>query len=125
MVVAGLAPTPPGGQPGATGAKTGNHKLRTGVLIGGAAAILLAAGVGIGHAAWGGNGLQPLGLLVGQLVPDPHPLEHRLGQRSGSGSSNSGNPFGNSPFSGGSSGDSGEHRARATRARRTRRDRAT
>jgi S1-C subfamily serine protease len=98
------SPTPPGGQPGATGAKTGNHKLRTGVLIGGAAALLIAAGVGIGHAAWGGNGGSNLSAFSsGNSFQAPT----HSGNGSGNGGSSNANPFGNSPFSGGSSGGSG------------------
>ena len=105
VVVAGLADAP-AGQPGATGAKTGNHKVRNGVLIGGAAAVLLAAGIGIGHAAWGGNGDSNLSAFSsGNALQTPSPLEHRLGQRRHGSTSSS--PFGNSPFSGGSSASSG------------------
>ncbi len=91
------------GSPARRVAKTGNHKLRTGVLIGGAAALLLAAGVGIGHAAWGGNGDSNLSAFSsGNSFQAPHPLEHAA-----TAAAPTTNPFGNSPFSGGSSGGSG------------------
>ena len=95
------SPTPPGGQPGVTGAKTGNHKVRNGVLIGGAAALLLAAGVGIGHAAWGGNGDSNLSAFSSGNSFQP-PTHSSTG--SGNGGSSSENPFG---FGGSSSGNSG------------------
>ncbi len=97
---------PPAGQAGAAGAKTGSHKVRTGVLIGGAAAVLLAAGIGIGHAAWSNNNSNLSALSSGNSFQVPN--HTGSGHGSGSGNSNSGNPFGNVPgFNGGSSGGSG------------------
>ncbi len=94
-------PTPPAGQASVVGAKSPNHKLRTGVLIGGAAAVLLAAGIGIGHAAWSGN-TNLSALQSGNTFHAPT----RSG--TGSGGTGSGNPFGNFPgFNGGSSNGSG------------------
>ncbi len=100
------SPTPPAAQAGVAGAKTGSHKVRTGVLIGGAAAVLLAAGIGIGHAAWSGNDSNLSALSSGNSFQVPN--HTGSGSGSGSGNSNSGNPFGNFPgFNGGSSGSSG------------------
>jgi S1-C subfamily serine protease len=80
----------------------GTHRLRNGLLAGTASVAILAAGVGIGHAAWNkGSNTQALAPSSGST---------RLPSGSGSGS---GNPFGNgSPFGGGfgnsgGSGDSG------------------
>jgi S1-C subfamily serine protease len=104
------SPTPPAAQAGVAGAKTGSHKVRTGVLIGGAAAVLLAAGIGIGHAAWGGNDSNLSALSSGNSfqVPNHTGSGHSNSGHSNSGNSNSGNPFGNFPgFNGGSSGSSG------------------
>jgi S1-C subfamily serine protease len=99
------SPTPPAAQAGVAGAKTGSHKVRTGVLIGGAAAVLLAAGIGIGHAAWSGNDSNLSALSSGNSFQVPN---HTGSGHSNSGNSNSGNPFGNFPgFNGGSSGSSG------------------
>jgi S1-C subfamily serine protease len=47
---AGWAPPPPPNPP-----QTGGHRRRVGALIGGAAVVALAAGVGIGHVAWSSN----------------------------------------------------------------------
>jgi S1-C subfamily serine protease len=99
------APGAPG-VPGVPGAKTGNHKVRTGVLIGGAAAVLLAAGIGIGHAAWSGDNSNLSALSSGNSFQVPS--HTGSGSGSGSGNANSGSPFGNFPgFSGGASGGSG------------------
>ncbi len=97
---------PPAGQPGVAGTKSGSHKVRTGVLIGGAAAVLLAAGIGIGHAAWSGSDNNLSALSSGNSF---HVPSHTgSGNGSGSGNSNSNSPFGNIPgFNGGSSGSSG------------------
>jgi S1-C subfamily serine protease len=89
--------------PSVQGAAGGGHthNLRNGLLAGTAAVAILAAGVGIGHAAWTkGNNTQALAPSSGST---------RLPSGSGSGSG-SGNPFGNgSPFGGGfgNSGGSG------------------
>jgi S1-C subfamily serine protease len=103
------APQP--GQAGTPGTKAGSHKVRTGVLIGGAAAVLLAAGIGIGHAAWSGNDTNLSALSSGNSfqVPSHSGSGNGSGNGSGSGNANSGNnPFGNFPgFNGGSSGSSG------------------
>ncbi len=95
-------PAPPA--PASTGAS--NHHVRNGVLAGIAAFALLAAGVGIGHAAWTNN--------TSNLSAAPSSGSTRLpsgsgSSGSGSGSSgSSGSPFGNgSPFGGGFSGGSG------------------
>jgi S1-C subfamily serine protease len=80
----------------------GAHHLRNGLLAGTAAVAILAAGVGIGHAAWTkGNNTQAFAPSSGST---------RIPSGSGSGGSSSGNPFGNgSPFGGGfgNSGTSG------------------
>ena len=78
--------------------------MRNGVLAGVAAFALLAAGVGIGHAAWTNGSPNLSAASSGNTTPS------RSGS-SGSGSGNSGSsgsPFGNgSPFGGGFSGNSG------------------
>ena len=86
-------PAPPA--PAASGT-TGNHHVRNGLLAGAAAVAVLAAGVGIGHAAWT-NGSNPQAL-------SPTSNSTHAPSRSGTG-----NGFGNgSPFGGfGNSGNSG------------------
>src|ERR1700683_1193046 len=76
---------------------SGTHKVRNGLLVGGAALAVLAAGIGIGHGAWN-NGTSNLSASNvagnGQLAP-----------RSGSGASGNGSggfPFGGRGFSGNS-----------------------
>jgi S1-C subfamily serine protease len=81
--------------------------VRTGVLIGGAAAILLAAGIGIGHAAWSNNDSNLSAISSGNAFTPSHSSTGSGSGGSSSGGSSSGSPFGNSPFSGGSSGNSG------------------
>ncbi|HWF14713.1 MAG TPA: trypsin-like peptidase domain-containing protein [Acidimicrobiales bacterium] len=49
-------PTPPTA-PGGSGGHRDNRRLRNGLLVGGAALVVLAGGIGIGHAAWT-NGTQ-------------------------------------------------------------------
>jgi S1-C subfamily serine protease len=98
-----FAPLP--GQTGMAGAKTGNHKVRTGVLIGGAAAVLLAAGIGIGHAAWSNNNSNLSALSSGNSFQIPN--HTGSGNGSGSGHANSGNPFGTFPGFNGGGGSSG------------------
>jgi S1-C subfamily serine protease len=95
------APPAPGAPAGAS-----NHHVRNGVLAGIAAFAVLAAGVGIGHAAWTNN--------TSNLSAGPSSGSARLPSGSGSSGSGSGNsgssgsPFGNgSPFGGGFSGGSG------------------
>ncbi len=95
------APPAPGASAGAS-----NHHVRNGVLAGIAAFAVLAAGVGIGHAAWTSN--------TSNLSASPSTGSTRLPSGSGSSGSGSGNsgssgsPFGNgSPFGGGFSGGSG------------------
>ena len=85
-------PAPPAPAPSGT---TGNHHLRNGLLAGAAALAVLAAGVGIGHAAWtNGTNTQAL---------SPTSNSAHAPSRSGSG-----NGFGNgSPFGGGSGGFGG------------------
>jgi S1-C subfamily serine protease len=105
-------PTDPGAPmwpapPAAGGASTGGsgHHVRNGVLAGVAAFALLAAGVGIGHAAFTSGS--------SNLSSAPSSGTTRLPSgsgSSGSGSGNSGsssNPFGNGSFGGGFSGNSG------------------
>ena len=108
----GSAPGDTGGwsTPPAPPTASGSHKVRNGLLVGGAALAVLAAGIGIGHGAWN-NGTSNLSASnvagSGQLTP-----------RSGSGASGNGSdgfPFGGRGFSGnsgnssnsGSSGSSG------------------
>jgi S1-C subfamily serine protease len=101
-------PTDPGAPmmwpaPPATGAPAGGsgHHVRNGVLAGVAAFALLAAGVGIGHAAWTNNGSS-------SLSATPSGLGSSGSSRSGSGNSgSSSSPFGNGSFGGGSFGNSG------------------
>jgi S1-C subfamily serine protease len=95
------APPAPGASAGAS-----THHVRNGVLAGIAAFAVLAAGVGIGHAAWTNN--------TSNLSAGPSSGSTRLPSGSGSSGSGSGNsgssgsPFGNgSPFGGGFSGGSG------------------
>ena len=95
------APPAPGASAGAS-----THHVRNGVLAGIAAFAVLAAGVGIGHAAWTNN--------TSNLSASPSTGSTRLPSGSGSSGSGSGNsgssgsPFGNgSPFGGGFSGGSG------------------
>jgi S1-C subfamily serine protease len=78
----GAAPSPAGR----------GHKVRNAVLAGGAAVAVLAAGVGIGHAAWN-NG-----------TPNPSAAPATGSSPSGPGSSGNGNPF---PGFFGNSGNSG------------------
>jgi S1-C subfamily serine protease len=96
-------PAPPAPAASAGGS---NHHVRNGVLAGIAAFAVLAAGVGIGHAAWTNN--------TSNLSAASSSGSTRLPSGSGSSGSGSGNsgssgsPFGNgSPFGGGFSGGSG------------------
>jgi S1-C subfamily serine protease len=100
-------PAPPTAQGAPTGAKSGSHKVRTGVLIGGAAAILLAAGIGIGPPAGSNNDSNLSAISSGNAFTPSHSSTGSGSGGSSSGGSSSGSPFGNSPFSGGSSGNSG------------------
>ena len=106
-------PTDPGAPmwpaPPAAGTSAGGsgHHVRNGVLAGVAAFALLAAGVGIGHAAWTNNGSSSL-----SAAPSGNSSSgsgSSGGSRFGSGNSgSSSSPFGNgSPFGGGFSGGSG------------------
>ncbi len=99
-------PAPPSA--GASG--TTNHRTRNGLLAGAAALVVLAAGVGIGHAAWNNDSVN--------LSASPPSGSGRIpsGTPGGGSQSPSGNSFGNgngfgsgngSPFGGGGSGDSG------------------
>ncbi|MBV8461781.1 MAG: trypsin-like peptidase domain-containing protein, partial [Acidimicrobiales bacterium] len=91
-------PAPPA--PGA-GATDNTHAMRNGLLAGIAGVAILAAGVGLGHAAWnnGSNGNNTQAFA-------PSSGSSRL--PSGSGGSGSGSPFGDgSPFGGGGFGDFG------------------
>ena len=77
-----------------------NHKVRNGLLVGGAALAVLAAGVGIGHAAWSSSN------------PSAAPASNGFRPHVGTGNGNSGEfPFfggqGDSGNTGGNSGSSG------------------
>ena len=95
-------PAPPAPPVQGTSASGNTHALRNGLLAGLAAVAVLAAGVGIGHAAWtNGTNTQAFAPSSGST---------RLPSGSGSGGSGSGGQFGNgSPFGGGfgNSGNSG------------------
>jgi S1-C subfamily serine protease len=88
-------PSPPA--PGASGTNR-DHKLRNSLLVGGAALAVLAAGVGIGHAAWSSSN------------PSTAPAGNSFQPRTGNGDQG-GFPFfggqGNSGNTGGNSGSSG------------------
>ncbi len=100
--------TPAWGMPAADGSPKSaeDHRLRNGLLAGAAAVAVLAAGIGIGHAAWnnGGSSTQTFAPASGS-------------GNSNGGSSNGGNSFGNggngsgsgngSPFGGGIFGGQG------------------
>ncbi|MGO8826436.1 MAG: S1C family serine protease [Acidimicrobiales bacterium] len=103
-------PTNPGAPmwpaPPAPGASAGgsSHHVRNGVLAGIAAFAVLAAGVGIGHAAWNNNtsNLSATGSSGSTRLPSGS------GSSGGGNSGSSGSPFGNgAPFGGGFSGSSG------------------
>ena len=79
--------------PGGSGGKR-DHTLRNALIVGGAAFAVLAAGVGIGHAAWSSN----------SAAPSSNTFQPRI--HSGNGSGNGGFPFGGEGNSG-SSGNSG------------------
>jgi S1-C subfamily serine protease len=97
---AGTWPAPPAPVPATSAGR--NHRTRNAVLAGGAALVVLAAGVGIGHAAWNNN---PSNLSAASSSGNTH-LPFRAG--SGNGSGGSTNPFGNGfPFGNGNSGSSG------------------
>jgi S1-C subfamily serine protease len=106
---AGPGSTPPGGTPtwtapiaptGPTNA-TPNHKLRNGLLAGGAALAVLAAGIGIGHAAWNNNT---------SLSSQQASGNGNLPFRGGNGGGSSASPFGNGfPFGGGLGDGSGSN----------------
>jgi S1-C subfamily serine protease len=83
--------------PGSPGGKR-DHTLRNALLVGGAAVAVLAAGVGIGHAAWSSNSAAP----ASNAFQSPH-------IRSGDGGGNGNLPFGGQGNSGssGNTGDSG------------------
>ena len=99
-------PAPPSA--GASG--TTNHRTRNGLLAGAAALVVLAAGVGIGHAAWNTDSanLSASPSSGGSRFPSGTPGS---GSQSPSGNSfGNGNGFGSgngSPFSGGGSGNTG------------------
>ena len=81
--------------PAAASGTTGNHHVRNGLLAGAAALAVLAAGVGIGHAAWtNGSNTQA-------LSPTSNTTHAPSGSGNGNGSGNG------SPFGGGSGGFGG------------------
>ena len=88
---------PPATAPGAASTNR-DHKVRNGLLVGGAALAVLAAGVGIGHAAWSSSN------------PSAAPVSNGFQPRTGGGGQG-GFPFfggrGNSGNTGGNSGSSG------------------
>jgi S1-C subfamily serine protease len=88
--------TPGSGAPSTT-AKS-DHRVRNALLAGGAAAVLLAAGVGIGHAAWSAGGSNPSAAASGGTQ---HPFH------SGDNGSGNGFPFGGTFGNSGNTGGSG------------------
>ena len=95
-----LWPAPPA--PAAAG--TAHHRVRNGVLAGAAALVVLAAGVGLGHAAWNND---PSNLSASPASGSGHLPSGSSGNSFGNGNGN-GFRFGNgSPFGGGSAGNSG------------------
>ncbi len=105
-------PTPPSwytpSPGGAAPAAKPDHRLRNALVVGGAAAVLLAAGVGIGHAAWSTGSPNPSAAPASGSTQLPF---RSGGTGSGNGTGGSGNgsfggTFGNSGNTGNSGGSS-------------------
>lgn len=93
--------------PAAAGATAGKHdnKVRNGLIAGGVALIVLAAGIGIGHAAWSNGNQNPSAASAGNNFPNrgSNGFQFPRGSAPGaSGNSGSSGSSGNSGTSGGS-----------------------